>query len=106
MPKDASMVSETFRAWAADHVPIHEERGSVGRIGTIARQEAKPSRGHRNLLKLIGQLWQGLREWCGDAAYEKYVRGTDLKTGERLLSRTEFYVEQLNRRYSRPNRCC
>jgi uncharacterized short protein YbdD (DUF466 family) len=26
--------------------------------------------------------------------------------GSVLLTPAEFYVEQLNRRYSRPNRCC
>jgi uncharacterized short protein YbdD (DUF466 family) len=52
-------------------------------------------------------FWRGLREWCGDAAYERYLasRVTRESAGPRL-TRTEFYVEQANRRYSRPNRCC
>jgi uncharacterized short protein YbdD (DUF466 family) len=51
--------------------------------------------------------WRGLREWCGDAAYERYLRSARTRSGtHELLSPTEFYVEQLNRRYSRPNRCC
>jgi len=51
--------------------------------------------------------WHGLREWCGDAAYERYLRSARKRSGTHdLLSPTEFYVEQLNRRYSRPNRCC
>jgi len=61
--------------------------------------------------KLIGRLlrmfWCGLREWCGDAAYERYMASR--VTRESLapaLTRTEFYLEQANRRYSRPNRCC
>jgi hypothetical protein len=54
----------------------------------------------------VGRFWQGLREWCGDAAYEKY-RKCALRRGlENPVSPTEFYVEQLNRRYSQPNRCC
>lgn len=57
--------------------------------------------------RFFRRFWRGLREWCGDAAYERYLRS---KTGRmkacQVLSRTEFYVEQLNRRYSRPNRCC
>ena len=53
-------------------------------------------------------LWRALREWSGDAAYERYLcaftarpRGTSPP-----LSPAEFYVEQLERRYSRPTRCC
>jgi len=49
------------------------------------------------------RFWRGLREWCGDAAYERYLRSS--ATCARLTPE-EFYVEQLNRRYSRPNRCC
>jgi uncharacterized short protein YbdD (DUF466 family) len=52
-------------------------------------------------------VWRGLREWCGDAAYERYLRSARKRSGARqLLSPAEFYVEQLDRRYSRPNRCC
>ena len=53
------------------------------------------------------QAWRGLREWCGDAAYERYARSQmrgDSKC--RTLSPQEFYVEQINRKYSQPNRCC
>ena len=52
------------------------------------------------------RLWQGLREWCGDAAYENYVRCAARRGLEHPLSPEEFYVEQLNKKYSRPNRCC
>jgi uncharacterized short protein YbdD (DUF466 family) len=52
-------------------------------------------------------LWRGLREWCGDAAYESYLRSSSKHaSGSAKLSRERFYLEQLNRRYSRPNRCC
>ncbi|MGB7844784.1 MAG: CstA-like transporter-associated (seleno)protein [Candidatus Acidiferrum sp.] len=54
----------------------------------------------------MGRLWQGLREWSGDAAYEKYRKCAIRQGVERPLSPEEFYVEQLNRKYSRPNRCC
>jgi len=51
--------------------------------------------------------WRGLREWCGDSAYELYLRsGAKQSSAARTLSPAEFYVEQLDRRYSRPNRCC
>ena len=51
--------------------------------------------------------WRALREWSGDAAYDRYLRVAAAKPGaQRTLTPAEFYVEQLNRRYSRPNRCC
>lgn len=57
--------------------------------------------------RFLRRFWRGLREWCGDAAYESYLRSKGSHDGScRRLNRAEFYVEQLNRRYSRPNRCC
>ena len=55
----------------------------------------------------LRRFWRGLREWCGDAAYERYLRAKGRQAAEQhTLSAEEFYVEQINRRYSRPNRCC
>lgn len=51
-------------------------------------------------------FWQGLREWCGDAAYERYLESASKSGSRHLLSSAEFYVEQVNRKFSRPNRCC
>ena len=51
-------------------------------------------------------IWKRLREWCGDAAYEKYRRSILKKGGARLLSPAQFYVQQQERKYSRPSRCC
>ncbi len=57
--------------------------------------------------RLLRHFWRGFREWCGDAAYENYLRSeTRHASSCGTLSAAEFYVEQLNRRYSRPNRCC
>jgi len=50
--------------------------------------------------------WQGLRQWSGDSAYETYVRCAMRNGGAIPLTREQFYVEQLNRKYSRPHRCC
>jgi uncharacterized short protein YbdD (DUF466 family) len=59
------------------------------------------------LRRTLRRVWRGIREWCGDSAYERYLRSSFVQTGKsRTLSAEEFYVEQLNRRYSRPNRCC
>jgi uncharacterized short protein YbdD (DUF466 family) len=51
-------------------------------------------------------VWRGVREWSGDAAYEIYVRSAEKNGCLARLSREEFYVEQLKRKYSRVSRCC
>lgn len=57
--------------------------------------------------RFLRRFWRGFREWCGDAAYESYLRSRVHHAGSCCtLSQAEFYVDQLNRRYSRPNRCC
>jgi hypothetical protein len=55
---------------------------------------------------LLRRLWQGLREWSGDAAYETYAKCAARAGEGRVLSREEFYVDQLQRKYSRVSRCC
>jgi uncharacterized short protein YbdD (DUF466 family) len=52
------------------------------------------------------RAWLGLREWSGDAAYEKYVRCVRRVDGGEPVTEAEFYVEELKRKYSRPSRCC
>jgi uncharacterized short protein YbdD (DUF466 family) len=53
------------------------------------------------------RLWLGIREWCGDSAYDRYVQAHRAGAENSApLTPAEFYVEQLNRRYSRPSRCC
>jgi hypothetical protein len=54
----------------------------------------------------LASVWRGLREWCGDAAYEKYQECAKRAGQSHVLSAQDFYVEQLNKKYSRPNRCC
>jgi uncharacterized short protein YbdD (DUF466 family) len=64
-------------------------------------------RAAKNMRRFAHRFWRGLREWCGDAAYERYLRSSAAHgEGCPRLTAQEFYVEQLNRRYSRPNRCC
>jgi uncharacterized short protein YbdD (DUF466 family) len=61
----------------------------------------------KSIKRLAHHFWRGIREWCGDAAYERYLRSLARQSKTiRILSAEEFYVEQLNRRYSRPSRCC
>ena len=64
-------------------------------------------RAARTTSRFLRRFWRGLREWCGDAAYESYLRSKGTQSSSsRALTPAEFYVEQLNRRYSKPNRCC
>ncbi len=62
----------------------------------------------KNIKRFARIFWRGLREWCGDAAYERYLRSLHAPQcpTKPALTAEEFYVEQLTRRYSRPNRCC
>ena len=62
----------------------------------------------KNMKRFAKLVWRGIREWCGDAAYERYLRSFNAQQSptKPALTAEEFYVEQLIRRYSRPNRCC
>ncbi|MBI1750204.1 MAG: hypothetical protein HY234_01775 [Acidobacteria bacterium] len=69
-------------------------------------------------------LWWWLRQVLGDAAYENYLRcadratagplrcvrssGTDthIRPCPRIMSREEFFLDSLHRRYSTISRCC
>lgn len=58
-------------------------------------------------VRWIRRVWRNIREWCGDAAYERYLGSREAKRqNTRTLTRAEFYAEQADRRYSQPNRCC
>jgi Selenoprotein, putative len=54
------------------------------------------------LRRVASALWRGVREWSGDAAYETYLR----RAGANPLSREQFWLDSLNRRYERVSRCC
>jgi len=58
------------------------------------------------LADALHNFWRGLRQWSGDSAYETYLACAERQPERKPLSAAEFYVEQLNRKYSRPNRCC
>jgi uncharacterized short protein YbdD (DUF466 family) len=71
-------------------------------------------------------FWRWIRQVSGDAAYENYLRSTrriadvacvDARTMQagcrsthatsaQPLSRSEFYLDALRRRYSTVSRCC
>jgi len=52
------------------------------------------------------EFWLRVREWCGDAAYERYRRVASRENSAYVLTPEQFYLQQLERKYSRPNRCC
>jgi hypothetical protein len=57
------------------------------------------------------QIWWALRQIFGDAAYENYIqsiRRAAAHSGNiaKPLSRDEFYLDSLQRRYSKISRCC
>jgi uncharacterized short protein YbdD (DUF466 family) len=57
------------------------------------------------------RVWWALRQIFGDAAYENYLQSIgrseihDAKVTA-PLSRDEFYLDSLQRRYSKISRCC
>jgi len=59
------------------------------------------------LRSAVARLWWWLRQVSGDAAYERYLE-TAARRGARgrVVSREEFYVEMLRRKYTGVSRCC
>ncbi len=62
---------------------------------------------------LLRGAWSWLRQVSGDAEYENYLRClskcTDASASQAPalpLSRSEFYLDSLRRRYSTVSRCC
>ena len=58
----------------------------------------------RALAVLFARAWAWLRAVSGDDAYEAYVAGAAPPGA--ALTRQEFYLDRLRRKYSRINRCC
>lgn len=57
----------------------------------------------RALREWMARAWRGFRQASGDSAYELYLERA--RPGARL-SREEFWLDTLRRRYSGPSRCC
>jgi uncharacterized short protein YbdD (DUF466 family) len=65
---------------------------------------------------LLSGAWSWVRQVSGDAAYENYLRHAihgrqnEVLSGASAvatpLSRAEFYLDSLRRRYSTVSRCC
>jgi uncharacterized short protein YbdD (DUF466 family) len=55
----------------------------------------------------LGKLCWWLQQVSGDAAYENYLRHASASgTRSKILSRQEYYLDALRRRYSGVSRCC
>jgi uncharacterized short protein YbdD (DUF466 family) len=53
------------------------------------------------------RAWRLFRTATGDDAYERYVEHhTHAHPGEPLLSRTAFYDQRLQKKWSGVSRCC
>jgi uncharacterized short protein YbdD (DUF466 family) len=50
-------------------------------------------------------VWDYLREVFGEKAYSRYCEYIRSRGGQ-PMDAEEFYRQQLEARYSRPNRCC
>jgi uncharacterized short protein YbdD (DUF466 family) len=56
---------------------------------------------------ILPRIWRGIREWCGDAAYDRYLQSQAKRLrGQPTMTREEFYLSQLQKKYSRVSRCC
>ncbi|HXA77049.1 MAG TPA: hypothetical protein VNV41_07930 [Candidatus Acidoferrales bacterium] len=70
----------------------------------------------RRAMGLLSGAWSWVRQVSGDAAYENYLRQAirggqnEVLSGASAvaapLSRAEFYLDSLRRRYSTVSRCC
>ena len=66
-----------------------------------------PGKANIRAAVILLRFWRGIRECCGDAAYDRYLESyaKHLRAGA-ALTREEFYLSQLQRKYSRVSRCC
>jgi uncharacterized short protein YbdD (DUF466 family) len=56
---------------------------------------------------IVPRIWRGIREWCGDAAYDRYLQSQAKHfCRQAAMTREEFYLSQLQKKYSRVSRCC
>lgn len=50
-------------------------------------------------------LWEWWRGASGTHAYDAYLRHAE-KQSAKPLTAQQFYLDDIQRKYSRPNRCC
>jgi hypothetical protein len=64
-----------------------------------------PENSGTGLRSVASAFWQWLRGFSGDTAYESYLRRAGERSGPQLTAE-EFYLDDMQRKYTRPNRCC
>jgi uncharacterized short protein YbdD (DUF466 family) len=58
-------------------------------------------------MRLLRKWWNMLGQVLGEGEYLRYCEHVKSRHPERELPTPEqFYVNRLNEKYSRPNRCC
>lgn len=57
----------------------------------------------KKLLKKFKEIIKFIRTISGDNAYEFYIQNTNTKN---RLNRKEFYLDKLEKKWNRINRCC
>ena len=69
---------------------------------------ARATEGRAGAAGVLHRAWAWLRQVSGDAAYENYLRHATRKghPGVESLTRGQFYLDSLRRRYSTVSRCC
>ena len=58
-----------------------------------------------SLSKVWLAIWNYLEEASGERDYERYLAWA-ARAGLAPLGRRDFFLSQIEARYSRPNRCC
>lgn len=59
--------------------------------------------------KYLIRIWQIIRSVSGDDAYDIYLsnfKNCSMHKSKRLLSRQEFFLKELDKKWSGINRCC
>ena len=57
------------------------------------------------LKKVWLRIWEYLQEASGERDYDRYLACAQ-RAGLAPIGRDEFFLAQIEARYSRPNRCC
>ncbi len=60
------------------------------------------------MLNRLRDIWDGIRQWSGDDAFERYLRHRSAHhPGEPVLDRKAFFKQEVERRWGgQPGRCC
>lgn len=74
-------------------------------LASYSKKGMRPTVNVRRITEAGTAFWHWLRGFAGDTAYEGYLRHAGACPGPRLTAE-QFYLENMKRKYTRPNRCC